>query len=182
MQSNGLPDGFIPFIKNEVEKLPYFSDARLDKHGIRGQGTERSIAKLETMIREIVGKLGASVVGFSYGKYAERPIRYGVIVHYIFGIQHGQFELKTLPVKSDAKSYRDGAIKQALFNLHLALEGSFNMRLLNPDFSAAMLIGHLLVPGRGKTFVKVLQENNEIPSLKQPGESILKITDGEIMD
>jgi hypothetical protein len=182
MQNNGYMDGFIPFVDNEVGKIPFFSEATLEKRGVRGHATRKSLPGLEEEIRKVIGQLGGTVTGFQYGKYEEKPLRYGVIVYYIFGIQRGRFNLKTLPVKNEDKTYRTGAIKQALFTLHMALESAYNMRLLAPDFSAAMLIGHLLVPGKDKTFVKVLQENNEIPNLIQPGQSKIYVTEGEITD
>jgi hypothetical protein len=181
MHNNGY-QGFIPFTQDQVEKLPFYDEASTAKHGVRGHTTSKAVTTLENEIRRVIGQMGGSVTGFVYGHYEEKPRRYGVIVHYAFGIQTGRFELKTLPVKSVQKKVSTGAIKQALFTLRLALEGIYNMRLLDPNFSAAMLIGNLIVPGKDETFVKVLQQNNEIPNLIQPGQSQIYITEGEITD
>lgn len=165
---------FVPENKG-AQDVPYFEDTT-SAGGWAGHTTSRSTERLETEIRESLGRLDALVVGFQRGTFPGDKPRSGCVIHYVVqsprGPIPGRMEIAALPIKtrtsrSGYKQKLEQSYRMALFMLREALDGMWYMQQLAPGYFP--LIAWMLVEGN-KTVSQMWSASLDTGHLLPPGD------------
>lgn len=141
--------------------VPYFEEQSEQK--IPGRGTEKSPSQLQAEIRELMGKLGATNVIFTPGKFQDKPIRYGYQMTFMIGGMAGRMEVAALPMKNEAPGKKEKALAQALYLVRNWLEGEVFSQVYRPG--NVPLLPYLIGPDN-VTVQEAIVNSGKLPLLK----------------
>lgn len=172
---------FIPEQPTEIQKVPYFEEARKED-GWEGQATEKSVRALQGEIREALSLLGGTITSFQAGHFDEIE-RSGYRIEYIVEAASGRempgrIDIAALPVRSDTPRKRDQALRMALYMVHRSLKGVWLLQQLSPGYSA--LVPFMLGPG-DKT-ISELWLKGPMSKLLPQGDENFTTVEGEAKD
>lgn len=170
---------FTPENRKEQE-IPYYDDVTAED-GWKGHETEKSITKLQSEIKEVVGRLGGTVTTFTRGKYVmdSSVSRDGFLIEYIVpiengGIFKGRISVAALPVRSNNYNWRtvdkrkEKSLRMALFNVRDALDGARILQILSPGYVALV---PFMLGNPDQTISQIWAENATIKALMPPGDA-----------
>ncbi len=170
---------FIPEEEMQEQEVPYFQNARAVE-GWVGYTTGKSIKVLQKEIREAMERLGGLVTGFKSGTFTtQERKRDGYQIHFVMevvgdDVKKGRLEIAALPVKpkhnweEPKKTYREQALRMALFMLRNYLNGLWYIKQLSPGY--ATLMPFIIDSKTGKTFSQLWGEGVDISHQLTSGE------------
>ena len=170
-------DSFVSEQKSKTPNaVPFFNEVKASA-GWQGYTTTKSLDTLKAEVMTAMSRLGGLVSGFEKGIFGERA---GFRIHYtieseVGKMYPGQMDIAALPVRKTPhrKSYQgyeklcEQALRMALYNVAMCLEGMWLMRQLSPGY--APLIPWMLA-ANGKTVTQLWSESSSIRALAPPAE------------
>ena len=155
----------MPFVADKLEMpalaVPYFEEQSEEK--IPGRGTKKSPSELQAEVRDFMGKMGATNVIFTPGKFQDAPIRFGYQMTFVIAGMPGRMDIAALPMKSEAPGKKDKALAQALYLVRNWLEGEVFSQVYRPG--NIPLLPYIIGPD-DVTVQEAIVKSGKLPMLK----------------
>lgn len=168
---------FTPISETAAVKVPHLEDARADYAPY--YSTNKTVEEVQAEIVIELGKLGGYGVGFQAGKFGEKPVRYGFIVHFYYNNRPGMIRVAGLPMHSETDKKRRQVQAQALCIARDWIKAQVTAKVFMPGVEP--LIQFLLVNG-DQTVTDYMMLSGRLPDGKQISSGGVEEVKVEIVD
>lgn len=134
--------------------VPYYED-NLKNKDVPGGYVEKPVEYYQRQITELIVKLGGMLVTFQAGTFADKPKRYGFLIHFSVNGMQGRIDCAALPLYGETEKKKDRALAQALFLVRSWLEAELYSSVYRPG---AIPLVPYLIGASGRTVTEELAE------------------------